>query len=1049
MVSSTYTFDIRRDYDTTSDAGGQIFKENDLDLISLLAVAQKLQVSFLTITWQTALDNVAIGGTSSIKEGLLSRERSIAFKKLKGDDKEDHERAYRLLINELSVLGNAAVLAHRNILDLVGISWDISSDEEVWPAFVFEKSPFGDLKNFASLPVAKNMNLMERVGICVDIGVAIADMHWNHIIHGDMKPENVIIFQEATGEYTAKVMDFGYSSHYASQTERIFIPESQPWTAPEYKPAENLSRKYLPDEAALMDIFSFGLVCVWFIFEAYFAGISALPEELGWAKKVFLQNERPRPLGRIIDDLKKQERLIQVAWDLLQANSGSFDHATFVNLHTFFGDALAVDTHHRRAGIALFIETVNFHRVNRSVMKIDDDRFDTLTATFDITASSLALYSIDYRVRTAIAKCFQKRVLSRSTRDTSSRHNSLQLALCYTLGFGIPRNEVEANELLESPDESGELNKLISTLRTTNSRETSNSRWVEIREGGSTNHLHYLEQLQTPEESQRTVKRLENELRDLASVVKEAPILAQLQQALSRIYSHAGEWKKAIEMQKTVCDYWVKVFGKEESLTAYSIGLLASLYRSQGLWKESEELGKESLDLASSIHGDSHLITLEEMANLSMTYMSQGKWNEAEKLLRHVMETESGVLGSNHPKTLNTLVALSSTLRSLGKYEEARDLGAQALNDMIFMYGEEHPDTLNCKANLGLAYYHLKRWKESQECLEDVILIKEKILGRRHPSTLTDLSNLASLYWFQGKEKDAEKIETEVSEASKEVQGIDHPETLMSLANLATTWWKLGKWDQTERLEEKILETRKRLNGIDHPETLNGMANLAATYCSLGKWDMAQELLLEVIERRREILGEEHPDTILGIVNLGASYSQQGQVELAEVIEEHALELRMKLFGVDNPDTLNSMANLATTYRKQNKLEKALELEEQVLEKRKALLGKTHSSTLNAMSNLGLTCWALGKYAEAAIIEGLALKLRIDHQGPKHPDTLTSMHNLACTWKSQGRDAEALKMMEAVARHRQEVLGPTHPDTLTSLEALQDFRKEAEEKGTV
>ena len=81
------------------------------------------------------------------------------------------------------------------------------------------------------------------------------------IVHGDIKPENVLIFPDGNGSYEAKVTDFGYSTKFASDTESITMPYSPLWTAPEQH-----HRQVLPAQAKKMDAYSFGMLCQWLIF---------------------------------------------------------------------------------------------------------------------------------------------------------------------------------------------------------------------------------------------------------------------------------------------------------------------------------------------------------------------------------------------------------------------------------------------------------------------------------------------------------------------------------------------------------------------------------------------------------------------------------------------------------------------------------------------------------------------------------------------------------------------------------------------------------------
>ena len=84
------------------------------------------------------------------------------------------------------------------------------------------------------------------------------------IIHGDIKPQNILIFQDSDGVYTARMTDFGYSTRYAGDNDLMSIPISTPWNAPEHT---RLQKMWTPFEAKKLDLFSFGLLCLWILFE--------------------------------------------------------------------------------------------------------------------------------------------------------------------------------------------------------------------------------------------------------------------------------------------------------------------------------------------------------------------------------------------------------------------------------------------------------------------------------------------------------------------------------------------------------------------------------------------------------------------------------------------------------------------------------------------------------------------------------------------------------------------------------------------------------------
>lgn len=77
-----------------------------------------------------------------------------------------------------------------------------------------------------------------------------------------MKPQNVLMFEDGPGSYTAKVADFGFSTHFRGARDPIQMPTSVPWNAPEHH-----DRAFYPQTAKAVDVYSFGMLCLWVLFD--------------------------------------------------------------------------------------------------------------------------------------------------------------------------------------------------------------------------------------------------------------------------------------------------------------------------------------------------------------------------------------------------------------------------------------------------------------------------------------------------------------------------------------------------------------------------------------------------------------------------------------------------------------------------------------------------------------------------------------------------------------------------------------------------------------
>ena len=82
------------------------------------------------------------------------------------------------------------------------------------------------------------------------------------IVHGDIKPANILVSETDEGNYVAKAADLGYSTVFTSADMLVYMPGSQNWVAPEWGPYTTTNL----EGALKMDVYSFGLLCIWLLF---------------------------------------------------------------------------------------------------------------------------------------------------------------------------------------------------------------------------------------------------------------------------------------------------------------------------------------------------------------------------------------------------------------------------------------------------------------------------------------------------------------------------------------------------------------------------------------------------------------------------------------------------------------------------------------------------------------------------------------------------------------------------------------------------------------
>ena len=168
------------------------------------------------------------------------------------------------------------------------------------------------------------------------------------VVHGDIKPQNVLVFKGAiTRITTAKVADFGYSTLTAGGSGTVLLPKSRPWNAPEHHFGE-----FKAHEAKKTDVYSFGMLCLWVLFGDY---LSDVPQTTADGAAGVISFDAPFLSGpTLLERLKGEDRLEYVCNHLIDSIPG-LDAEYRVRLKEIFNLTLPLDPGKRTCDLARVI----------------------------------------------------------------------------------------------------------------------------------------------------------------------------------------------------------------------------------------------------------------------------------------------------------------------------------------------------------------------------------------------------------------------------------------------------------------------------------------------------------------------------------------------------------------------------------------------------------------------------------------------------------------------------------------------------------------------
>ena len=165
------------------------------------------------------LDKIGTGGMSDVYKAKDQKlNRFVAVKVLKQEFSENKNFVSKFRVEAQAAAG----LMHPNIVNV----YDVGEEENIH-YIVMELVEGITLKKYIEKKI--KLTTKEAISIAIQVAMGIEAAHNNHIIHRDIKPQNIMISKEGK----VKVTDFGIAKAASSNTITSNVMGSVHYTSPE------------------------------------------------------------------------------------------------------------------------------------------------------------------------------------------------------------------------------------------------------------------------------------------------------------------------------------------------------------------------------------------------------------------------------------------------------------------------------------------------------------------------------------------------------------------------------------------------------------------------------------------------------------------------------------------------------------------------------------------------------------------------------------------------------------------------------------------------
>ncbi len=366
------------------------------------------------------------------------------------------------------------------------------------------------------------------------------------------------------------------------------------------------------------------------------------------------------------------------------------------------------------------------------------------------------------------------------------------------------------------------------------------------------------------------------------SVGTDHPDYAVSLRSVGLLGYYTGDYALAEQQHRQALAVNTATFGSDDARVAVNLHNIGAAVDQQGRWDEAEQLMRDALALHRRISPDDNEHVATTLNNLAGVKRRQGDRDEAVSLYREALAVRRAIGHRVHPDTATVINNIGVVELERGNLAAAATLHEQALAMQREVLGADHPATLTTLTNLASVLVRQREYDQAIPLLRQSVTLHVQAWGRDHLNTAQTLNSLGTALHQSGRPADSLEALNDAIDAFEASVGVAHPLGALARTNKATALVAVGRADEALSLAEAAIADLGQA-GLPAAHPLVALAEVAqgSALAAQGRYADAEPLLVERLPIIEKAFGRDSARREALLVTIEAMYTAWGKPDQA------------------------------------------------------------------------------------------------------------------------------------------------------------------------